>query len=152
MIFSGFRCSSPNTGGGNLPLVGSSSVESLSAFSAYTSYKHSETSFTSLSPRSSRCLVGSSGVEPPTSCLSGMRSNLLSYEPILELPVGFLHLSSGGDEGIRTLDPLLAGQVLSQLSYTPVLWGFQGTPASAVCALKIEQQKPSTNSLLLVFL
>ena len=119
MIFSGFRCSSPNTGGGNLPLVGSSSVESLSAFSAYTSYKHSETSFTSLSPRNSRCLVGSSGVEPPTSCLSGMRSNLLSYEPILELPVGFLHLSSGGDEGIRTLDPLLAGQVLSQLSYTP---------------------------------
>ena len=49
-----------------------------------------------------------------------MRSNLLSYEPILELPVGFLHLSSGGDEGIRTLDPLLAGQVLSQLSYTPL--------------------------------
>ena len=29
-------------------------------------------------------------------------------------------LSSGGDEGIRTLDPLLAGQVLSQLSYTPI--------------------------------
>ena len=26
----------------------------------------------------------------------------------------------GGDEEIRTLDPLLAGQVLSQLSYTPV--------------------------------
>ena len=24
-----------------------------------------------------------------------------------------------GDKGIRTLDPLLAGQVLSQLSYTP---------------------------------
>ena len=29
------------------------------------------------------CVVGSSGVEPPTSCLSGMRSNLLSYEPVL---------------------------------------------------------------------
>ena len=27
---------------------------------------------------------------------------------------------SGGDDGIRTHDPLLAGQVLSQLSYTPV--------------------------------
>ena len=27
--------------------------------------------------------------------------------------------TDGGDEGIRTLDPLLAGQVLSQLSYTP---------------------------------
>ena len=29
-------------------------------------------------------------------------------------------LSGGGDDGIRTHDPLLAGQVLSQLSYTPV--------------------------------
>ncbi len=28
---------------------------------------------------------------------------------------------AGGDDGIRTHDPLLAGQVLSQLSYTPVL-------------------------------
>ena len=27
----------------------------------------------------------------------------------------------GGDDGIRTHDPLLAGQVLSQLSYTPLL-------------------------------
>ena len=72
-----------------------------------------------------------------------MRSNLLSYEPILELPVGFLHLSSGGDEGIRTLDPLLAGQVLSQLSYTPILWGLlQDLPDfMPVCALKIEQPK-----------
>ena len=26
-----------------------------------------------------------------------------------------------GDEGIRTLDPLLARQVLSQLSYTPIM-------------------------------
>ena len=37
----------------------------------------------------------------------------------------------GGDEGNRTLDPLLAGQVLSQLSYTPIV----GTQS-----LKIEQQ------------
>ena len=28
--------------------------------------------------------------------------------------------SFGGDDGIRTHDPLLAGQVLSQLSYTPI--------------------------------
>ena len=28
-------------------------------------------------------------------------------------------LSASGDGGIRTLDPLLARQVLSQLSYTP---------------------------------
>ena len=35
-------------------------------------------------------------------------------------------LSAGGDDGIRTHDPLLAGQVLSQLSYTPIL-GFPVT-------------------------
>ena len=64
------------------------------------------------------CLVGPSGLEPPTSCLSGTRSNLLSYEP-LWLVSDFLHLV-GGDDGIRTHDPLLAGQVLSQLSYTPI--------------------------------
>ena len=29
-------------------------------------------------------------------------------------------LKNGGDDGIRTHDPLLAGQVLSQLSYTPI--------------------------------
>ena len=33
---------------------------------------------------------------------------------------GFGFATDGGDEGIRTLDPLLAGQVLSQLSYTPI--------------------------------
>ena len=59
-------------------------------------------------------LVGSSGLEPPTSRLSGVRSNHLSYEPISLLYVG------GGDERDRTDDPLLAKQVLSQLSYTPV--------------------------------
>ena len=31
-------------------------------------------------------------------------------------------LSANGDGEIRTLDPLLARQVLSQLSYTPTLW------------------------------
>ena len=53
-------------------------------------------------------VVGSSGLEPPTSRLSGARSNHLSYEPTI-----------GGDEEVRTPDPLLAKQVLSQLSYTP---------------------------------
>ena len=62
-------------------------------------------------------LVGPSGLEPPTSCLSGTRSNLLSYEP-LWLVSDYISLG-GGDDGIRTHDPLLAGQVLSQLSYTP---------------------------------
>ena len=53
-------------------------------------------------------MVGPSGLEPPTSRLSGVRSNLLSYGPVF-----------GGDEEDRTPDPLLAKQVLSQLSYTP---------------------------------
>ena len=53
-------------------------------------------------------MVGTSGLEPPTSRLSGVRSNHLSYAPFF-----------GGDEEDRTPDPLLAKQVLSQLSYTP---------------------------------
>ena len=86
--------------------------------------------------------MGSSGVEPPTSRVSGARSNHLSYEPEFVLGrsldfstlVGYpwVYASFGrlwprplaaGDDGIRTHDPLLAGQVLSQLSYTPILMG-----------------------------
>ena len=97
-----------------------------------------------LSPSFDDDLVGSSGLEPPTSCLSGTRSNLLSYEPVDFLtqpaPLGLrssissplVAFATGGDEGNRTLDPLLAGQVLSQLSYTPILLGLK--------SLKIEQQ------------
>ena len=95
-------------------------------------------------------LVGSNGLEPSTSRLSGVRSNHLSYEPILvagllsigqTICFGFplshsatasssfdvvcSRLASaarrGGDEQNRTVDPLLARQVLSQLSYAPVL-------------------------------
>ena len=59
-------------------------------------------------------LVGLSGLEPPTSRLSGVRSNQLSYKPL-----AFYSVTGNGDGEIRTLDPLLARQVLSQLSYTP---------------------------------
>ena len=67
-------------------------------------------------------LVGSSGLEPPTSRLSGVRSNHLSYEPISGYHrLSVISLSSrGGDEEDRTPDPLRARQVLSQLSYTPI--------------------------------
>jgi hypothetical protein len=54
-------------------------------------------------------VVGLNGLEPSTSRLSGVRSNQLSYRPMY-----------GGGKGIRTLDPLRARQVLSQLSYTPI--------------------------------
>ena len=43
----------------------------------------------------------------------------LRYE-VLKTPSESFRLH-GGDDGIRTHDPLLAGQVLSQLSYTPIL-------------------------------
>ena len=79
-------------------------------------------------------MVGLDGLEPSTSRLSGARSNLLSYRPVFPFPFrsskasrGFApspYLTIGGDDGIRTHDPLLAGQVLSQLSYTPVSRGF----------------------------
>jgi hypothetical protein len=62
--------------------------------------------------------VGLGGLEPPTSPLSGVRSNHLSYRPgkdADELRAVF----SGGASRDRTDDPLLAKQVLSQLSYGP---------------------------------
>ena len=57
-------------------------------------------------------VVGLTRLELVTSRLSGVRSNQLSYKPILK------SFDFSGDEEIRTLDPLLARQVLSQLSYT----------------------------------
>ena len=56
-------------------------------------------------------MVGLSRLELLTSRLSGVRSNQLSYRPIT---------IDGGDEENRTPDPLLARQVLSQLSYAPM--------------------------------
>ena len=96
--------------------------------------------------------MGSSGLEPPTSRLSGARSNHLSYEPI-QFPRCASRLLSlsvfstdGGDEGNRTLDPLLAGQVLSQLSYTPDFEVSQAISCLFVTlrSLKIEQQATCT--------
>ena len=60
-------------------------------------------------------LMGLNGLEPSTSRLSGVRSNQLSYKPL-----AFYSVTGNGDGEIRTLDPLLARQVLSQLSYTPI--------------------------------
>ena len=59
-------------------------------------------------------LVGSNGLGPSTSRLSGVCSNQLSYEPMY-----------GGGNRVRTDDFLLAGQALYQLSYTPILCSSQ---------------------------
>ena len=103
-------------------------------------------------------LLGLSGLEPPTSRLSGARSNQLSYKPaavpqpnssFLQLifffnsrPWSLCVLPSSpfpdGDDGIRTHDPLLAGQVLSQLSYTPMFGPLY--LSMNYRSLKIEQQ------------
>ena len=57
--------------------------------------------------------------------------SLLSY--LLSLISSLFY--GGGDDGIRTHDPLLAGQVLSQLSYTPI-WNVSSSKRS----FKIEQK------------
>ena len=76
-------------------------------------------------PYSSFCIlhsnvVGLSGLEPPTSRLSGVRSNRLSYKPVWFSWCISSHSHCGGDEEDRTPDLLLARQALSQLSYTPI--------------------------------
>ena len=67
---------------------------------------------------SSKAMVGRGGLEPPTSRLSGVRSNHLSYRPILRArhrrPAGVRGV--GGAYRDRTDDLLNANQVLSQLS------------------------------------
>ena len=169
MFYSVFKVQRPSSG---LPATGCSlpfrirSAFVIPKVSFRTEFKRNETR--------PPPLVGSSGLEPPTSRLSGARSSLLSYEPVSGRSCslcGFafavaavkacrrslfrhadtrsvnlhtsstyslclrassapprsqrkrhrLHAPRGGDEEIRTLDPLLAGQVLSQLSYTPGL-------------------------------
>ena len=68
-------------------------------------------------------MVGPDGLEPSTPRLSSACSNQLSYEPkigkMAEHQLGRERV--GGAGRIRTGDPLLAKQVLYQLSYGPIL-------------------------------
>ena len=74
---------------------------------------HTDVRFLICFPRTDprKTLVGLGGLEPPTSPLSGARSNHLSYRP--------KDLRSGGADRDRTGDPRVANAVLSQLSYSP---------------------------------
>jgi hypothetical protein len=80
-------------------------------------------------------MVGLGRFELPTSPLSGVRSNQLSYRPSVTLSYAAITQTkttavqagrrrtadkSGGARRDRTDDPLLAKQVLSQLSYGPL--------------------------------
>ena len=62
-------------------------------------------------------MVGPDGLEPSTPRLSSACSNQLSYEPKEMYTKSGVHL--GGADRVRTGDPLLAKQMLYQLSYDP---------------------------------
>ena len=83
-------------------------------------------------------MVGLGRLELPTSPLSGVRSNQLSYKPILISSSGRADLTAfirgqgcnqlttsliGGAKQDRTADLLNANQALSQLSYSPIRLG-----------------------------
>ena len=57
---------------------------------------------------------------PPDCFLNALFESRLLLQDFFAAPAAPVHRKNGGDDGIRTHDPLLAGQVLSQLSYTPV--------------------------------
>ena len=62
-----------------------------------------------------KTMVGLGRFELPTSPLSGVRSNQLSYRPRVHFP----GRETGGAMRDRTADLLNANQALSQLSYSP---------------------------------
>src|SRR5690242_4356665 len=69
---------------------------------------------------------------------------------ILEISIDLFGCQcAGGDERIRTADPLLAKQVLSQLSYIP--WGTRcvllATPVSVRCARRTDVSLRVRNSI-----
>ena len=65
-------------------------------------------------------MVGLGRIELPTSPLSGVRSNQLSYRPAIACD-----LATGGAGRDRTGDLLNANQALSQLSYSPYRYSKQ---------------------------
>ena len=81
-------------------------------------------------------LVGSSGLEPPTSRLSGARSSLLSYEPLYRL---FFSLSPLVEmKRFELLTPCLQGRCSPNWATPPY---HQGFCVSEYHTLKIEQPK-----------
>ena len=74
----------------------------LKAYLSATLREKALTLFQSSSTRLSS-MVGPSGLEPPTSCLSGTRSNLLSYDPMWLVWFSHLVFFRLGNGFIRSL-------------------------------------------------
>ena len=93
----------------------------------------------------------------PSSALLSHRVLHLSFRFALSI-FACGRLSAGGDDGIRTHDPLLAGQVLSQLSYTPTVFFpllgflFSFSRSSLPTRLREHPQKLNNNNFLLSLL
>ena len=68
-------------------------------------------------------MVGPSGLEPPTSCLSGTRSNLLSYDPMWLVWFSHLDFSESGNGFIRSLSCVgieLSSRAASSQVFSPL--------------------------------
>ena len=74
--------------------------------------------------------MGLSGLEPPTSRLSGVRSNRLSYKPI--------------ESGIHLLSHAVSSQVLSAASVLTIVFGMGTGVAPTRIATGIIQLLPLT--------
>jgi hypothetical protein len=74
-------------------------------------------------------LVGLGRFELPTSPLSGVRSNQLSYRP---------GLVTGGADRDRTDGLLNANQALSQLSYSPLLTRIRGRQVKPAAPIPLQ--------------
>ena len=73
--------------------------------------------------------MGTSGIEPPTSRLSGVRSNHLSYAP--KLMLGYLFPNKAGDEN-RTRDNSLEGCSFTTKLH-PHIMGVNGIEPLTLC-------------------
>ena len=70
-------------------------------------------------------LVGTSGLEPPTSRLSGARSNHLSYAPSWLLAASSFHQCLLVEMmGFEPMTPCLQGRCSPNWATPPLIWGF----------------------------
>ncbi len=81
-------------------------------FRTESNHRHGDFQSPALPTELQKHMATRNGIEPSTSCVTGRRSNQLNYRAKL--------IKIGGSNRARTCDPLLVGQMLFQLSYTPI--------------------------------